>query len=80
MIGERRHAIGRGLEQLDEAGMGVAALALRDDGAHTIPGHAAGHEHDVTAVVHAGDALTAEGERVDRQLELLAAIGSRRSR
>ena len=66
---------GDGLEHLDRARLGVGALALADHRAHAVAGHGAGDEDDVA--VAARDAVAAVGERVDRQLELVAARDGR---
>ncbi len=71
VVGARRDAVGRRLDDLDGARLGVGALGLADDGAHAVAGNGAGHEHDIA--VTARDAVAAVGERVDRQLELVAA-------
>ena len=76
MVGDGRDAIGRGLEDLDRARLGVGALGLADDRAHAVARHGAGDEHDVA--VAAGDAVAAVGERVDGELELIAARGAGR--
>ncbi len=47
VVGDRRDAVGGGLEDLDRAGLGVGALGLADDGAHAVARQAAGDEHDV---------------------------------
>ena len=72
MIGDRRDAVRAGLEDLDRARLRVGPLALADHRPHAVAGHGAGDEHDVA--VGARDARAAEGERVDRQLQLVAAL------
>ena len=90
MVGQRRDPLGAGLEHLQRARVRVAALALVDDGAHAVPGDRARDEDDVAARGRAGrslaargihaaqprDPLAAEGERVDPQLQLVAALRS----
>ena len=71
MVGARRDPVRRRLDDLDRARLGVRALGLADDRADAVAGHGAGDEHDVAVV--ARDAVAAVGERVDRQLELVAA-------
>ena len=73
MVGHRRDPVGAGLEDLHRARLGVGPLALADDRAHAVAGNGAGDEHHVA--VDARHAGAAEGERVDRQLELVAALG-----
>ncbi len=55
--------------------MGVVALALVHHGAHAVAGDGAGDEHHVAVLAQPRHALAAVGERVDRQLQLLAALG-----
>ena len=64
-------AVGAGPQQLDRPRLGEAALRLGDLGPHQVAGQAAGDEDDVAA--DPGDAAPAEGERVDLDLEQLAA-------
>ena len=71
MVGDLGDAVRRGLDDLDRARLRVRLLGLADDGAHAVAGHAAGHEHDVA--LEAGDAVAAVGERIDRELEHVAA-------
>ena len=52
--------------------LGVAALHLRDARAHRVARQAAPDEDD--EAVEARDAVPAEGERVDRELELLVSL------
>ncbi len=66
-----RDAVGRGLEHLDRARLGVGALGLADDRAHAVARHGAGDEDDVA--LEPGDAVAAVGQRVDGQLEHVAA-------
>ena len=75
MVGERGDPLGTRLEHLERAGVGVGALALVDERAYTVAGDGAGDEHDVAVLAEARDALAPVGERVDGQLELLAALG-----
>ncbi len=77
VIGARRDSLGAGVEQLEGARVRVAALAPVHDRAHAIAGNGPGDEHDVAAIPPARDALAAEGERADRQLQLLAERGPR---
>src|ERR1700722_12221166 len=74
VIGDRRDPLGARLEDLQRARMRVTALALVQDGPHTIAGNGAGDEHDVATVAEPGDALAAEGQRVDLQLQLVTAL------
>ena len=83
MVGDRRDPLGARLEHLERARLGVAALALRDDGADAIAGDRAGDEDDIaTAPVRRSletrDAVAAVGERLDAQLELGTALGARK--
>ena len=71
---DRRDPLGARLEHLQRARVRVAALALVDDRAHAIAGDGAGDEHHIPAVAQPRDALAAEGQRVDLQLELVAAL------
>ena len=57
--------------------MGVAALALVHDGAHAVARDGAGDEDHVAALAQARDALAAERERLDVELELVAELGAR---
>ena len=77
MIGDRVDPVRPALEHLDRAGLAVVALALGDDGAYEVAGHGAAHEQHVAAIaqLEPGDAVAAEGERVDAQLQLVAALG-----
>jgi hypothetical protein len=75
--GERLDPLGARLEHLEGARVRVAALALVHDGAHAIAGNRAGDEHDVAAVADSRDALAAERQRFDLQLELVASLRSR---
>ena len=59
--------------------MRVAALALVHDRAHAVAGDRARDEHHVAAVAEPRDALAAERERLDPQLELVAALRARRA-
>ena len=77
MVGARGDPLGAGLEDLHGAGVRVAALALVHDRAHAVARDRAGDEHDVAAVAQPRDALAAEGERVDAQLELVAPLRAR---
>ena len=47
MVGQRRDALGAGLEDLDRPRLGVGALALRHDRADAVARHGAGDEDDV---------------------------------
>ena len=66
---------GLGVEQLDGVGLRERALRLGHPRADPVAGQAAAHEHDVA--VGAGHARPAVGERVDLELELVAALGTR---
>ena len=68
----RLHPARAGLEQLDRAGLGVAALELRDAGAHAVAGKRPRDEDHQLAVP--GDAAAAVGERVDGEVDLLTAV------
>jgi hypothetical protein len=74
MVGHGLDALGSRHEHLERARVGVAALALVHDGPHTVAGYRTGDEHDVAALAQAGDPLPAVGERVDLQLEHVAAL------
>src|SRR3954462_5502326 len=76
MVGLGRHAVGRGLDDLQRAGLAVVALALGDDRAHEVARDRVADEEHVAAV-GARDARAAEGQRVDAQLELLPALRAR---
>src|SRR3954471_17476987 len=76
VVRARRHAVRRGLDDLDGARLGVGALGLADDGADAIARHRAGHEDDVA--VQARDAVPAVREGVDGELELVPAGGAAR--
>jgi hypothetical protein len=62
MVGARRDPLGAGLEDLNGASVGVAALTLVHDRAHAVARDRPGDEHDVAAVAQPRDTLTAEGE------------------
>ena len=87
MVSDRRDPLGARLQHLDDARVGVAALALVDDRSHAIAGDGAGDEHHVASrlpvpvrgcpgwgIAEPCDPLTAEGERIDLQLELVPAL------
>ena len=76
MLGLRRDPLGARLEHLERACVRVAALALVHDRPHPVAGDRAGDEHHIAAVTPPRHALTAEGQRVDLQLELVAALGA----
>src|SRR5262249_32702660 len=78
VVGPRRDAVGRRRDDLDQPRLAVVALALGHLGADRVAGQRAGDEDDPAAVV-AGDAGAAEGERVDLQLDRLAALRARRT-
>ena len=61
-----------GLEHLGRDRLGVPALNLRHAGAHGVAGKAGADEDD--EAVEPRDAVPAEGERVDRELELLVTL------
>ncbi len=75
VVGERGDPLGARLEHLQRAGVSVGALALVHERTHAVAGDGAGDEHHVTVLAQARHALAAVGERVDGQLELLAALG-----
>ena len=54
--------------------MRVAALALVHHRPDAVAGDGAGDEDDIAVVAKPGNALPAEGQRVDRQLELVASL------
>jgi hypothetical protein len=68
----RRHPARAGLEHLDRERLGVPALELRDAGPHPVAGERPRDEDDELAV--AGDAAAAEGQAVDLEVDLLAAV------
>ena len=70
--GARRDPVGRRLEHLHRAGLGVVALALGDQRANAVAGHGAGDEDDVA--VQPRHAVAAEREALDAQIELVAAL------
>jgi hypothetical protein len=76
VVGDRGDALGGRLEDLERAGLGVGALALRHDGADPVAGDAAAHEDDVA--VQPRDAVAAVGEVVDAEVQLGALLGARR--
>ena len=67
-------AVGAGPQQLDRARLGEALLRFRHLDPDAVARQAAGDEDD--EAVGAGDAAPAEGERVDLDLEQLAATGA----
>ena len=69
-MGARRvDALRPRLEDLDRERLGVVPLHLRDPRADAVAGQPAAHEDD--EAVEPRDAVPAEGERVDVELELL---------
>ena len=74
VVGDGRDAVGRRLEQLDRARLGVPS-GLADLRADAVAGHGAGDEDDV-AVLAARDAVAAVGEAVDGELEDVPAAGT----
>ena len=68
----RVDALRPGRDDLGGDRLGVAALHLRHAGAHGVAGQAAPDEDD--EAVEPRDAVAAEGERVDRELELLVPL------
>jgi hypothetical protein len=74
VIGEGRDALGARLQHLERAGLGVGALALRDDRAHAIARDRARDEDDVA--LQPRDPVAAVGERVDLQVKLGALLGA----
>jgi hypothetical protein len=74
MIGARGDPLGTGLEDLHGAGVRVVALALVYDRAHAIARNPTGDKHDIAAVAQPRDALSAKGERVDPQLQLIPSL------
>ena len=76
MIGSRRDALGTLLHDLHETRVGIAALALDDLGPDAVAGKATRHEHHVATLAKPPHTLAPVGERVDAQLDLLAALGS----
>ena len=77
MIGHGGDPVGPGLQDLERAGLRVVALALRDDGADAVARNRVAHEHDVRALAEREprDAVAAERQRFDAELELLPAVG-----
>ena len=69
VLSHRRNAIPGSAQDLDGAGLRVAALGFRDDRADDVARERLLDEHDVT--VEPCDSGTAVGERVDRELELV---------
>jgi len=59
-------------EDLGRERLGVTALHLRHPRAHRVARQAVAHEDD--EAVEARDAVPPEGERVDRELELLVSL------
>ena len=76
VVGDRRDAVGRRLEDVDRARLRVRLLRLADLRAHAVARHGAGDEDDV-AVLTARDAVAAVGEAVDGELELIPAARAR---
>ena len=76
MVGGRRDPVARRLQDLDGARLGVRALRLPDHCEDAIAGHGA-RDEDHVAVLTARDAVAAVGERLDGELELVAAAGAR---
>ena len=74
MVRLRGYPLGAGLEHLHGAGVRIASLALVHDRAHAIARDRSSDEHHITAVPEPCDALSAEGERVDPQLQLVAPL------
>ena len=71
----RLDAVGARLEQLHRVGLRERALRLRHARADPVARQAAAHEHD--EALGAGHARAAVGERVDLELELVAALRAR---
>ena len=65
-----------GLQDLHRTGVGVCALALVDHRAHPVAGDRAGDEDDVALLPEPRHALATVGERIDGQLDFLAALWS----
>ena len=68
----RLHPAGAGLQELDRAGLGVAALQLRDARPHAVARKRTRDEDHQLAVP--GDAAAAVGEGVDGEVDLLTAM------
>src|SRR5262249_30256199 len=79
MRGTRRDPLRARLEQLERARVRVAALAPVHDGPHAVAGDGVGDEHDVAALAKARHALPPVRERLDPQLQHLAALGTARA-
>src|SRR5262249_40687028 len=79
MVSTRRNPLRARLQQLQRARVRIAALALVHDGAHTIAGDRVGDKHDVAALAEARHSLAPECERLDPQLQHLAALGTARA-
>ena len=76
-VGARRDdALGPRRQDVGDDRLGVAALHLRHARANRVARQAAAGEDD--EAVEAPDAVPAEGERVDRELELLVSLNGRR--
>src|SRR5664280_2269744 len=78
VVGDGSDALGARLEHLQRASVRVASLALVHYGAHEVAGDRAGDEHHIATVAETRDALAAEGERLDAQLQLVATLWARR--
>jgi hypothetical protein len=72
MLARRLDANRARYEHLDEVGLGVAALRLRDPRAHRVSWQTAPDEDDEP--VQARDTVPAEGERIDGELELVTPL------
>ena len=68
----RRDTLRPGNEHLGRDRLGVTPLHLRHARAHGVAGKPAAHEDD--EAVEPRDAVAAEGERIDRELELLVSL------
>ncbi len=72
MVRHRLDAIGAGRHNLKYARLGIGALCLADLDPHRVAGDPALDEDDIAVV--AGDSGATEGERVDGDGELVAAM------
>ena len=74
VIGHGRDPVGTVLKYLHRPGLGIGPLALADHRANPVPRQRAGHENHVA--VEPRDPRPAVGERVNRQLQFVAALGA----
>src|SRR5205085_8195706 len=72
MVGAGRDPVAARLQYLDRPRLRVRSLGLLHDSFDAVPGDTTVDEHDVP--VEPGDACSAKRQRLDRQLELIAAL------